>query len=709
MFSHTATHEVGSSSSSESLQPCLQFTFSEIQVATQNFDESLVIGRGGFGKVYKGTITYGETLSTAAIKRLDLSSRQGASEFWAEVKMLSKLRHCHLVSLIGYCNDGQEMILVYEYMPHGTLEDHLHKRVTSLAWMRRLRTCIGAARGLDYLHTGTGIKHGVIHRDVKSSNILLDENWAAKISDFGLSKIGPINQPSTYVNTLVKGTFGYFDPEYFATGRLTRKSDVFAFGVILFEVLCGKKAVDNSLDEEHWGLVQWVQDSIKEGRIKQIVDSSIRESISPKCMKKFVQLASHCLHDHPKHRPTMAQVVVGLEYMLALQEKANKALKHAGKTVFGKKIPMFVFPSNGENLDGDISLKSLRYLLDTIQGENHILRRFDFDTIRVATENFSEANKVSQVRFNFMYKGKLQNGQDIAIAESFSNRFVGNHMGEVSILVKCEHENLVKLLGYCIEGPKVFLIYEFASNASISRLLHDPISTHLEWNKLYKIILGVARVLVYLHKHAPIRIIHGNVGSRNILLDESFDPKLSDFRFATAINETDCIHVDFFDVFDRTIGYMAPEYYGEGFLSTKADVYSLGVLVLEIIAGHQRRDHFLRYYSFLQDVYRNWLEGTLSNIIDPRIDADSSSMTRFLEIGLLCVQEDAADRPTMEEVVSMLLDSSSLTLPVLKMRARMTREGSSCTNGNVDDDNSCFRGDYDKSAVEEFLSDLCPR
>ncbi|GJZ85130.1 serine-threonine/tyrosine-protein kinase catalytic domain-containing protein [Tanacetum coccineum] len=242
-MSFPTSHEVGSSL--ELLQPCRQFTFLDIQLATENFDESLVIRRRGFGKVYKGTIIHGAGGLTMALKRLESTSNQGVVEFRAEVEMLTKLRHCHLVSLIGYCKDGQEMILVYEYMPRGTFEDHLHKRLNYLPWVTRLKICIGAARGLDYLHTGTGIEHGVIHRDVKSSNILLHKSWAAKISDFGLSKIGPINQPSTYVNTLVKGTFGYLDPNYFNTGRLTRKSDVYAFGVVLFEVLCRKRAVDS--------------------------------------------------------------------------------------------------------------------------------------------------------------------------------------------------------------------------------------------------------------------------------------------------------------------------------------------------------------------------------------------------------------------------------------------------------------------------------
>ncbi|XP_071716224.1 receptor-like protein kinase FERONIA isoform X1 [Rutidosis leptorrhynchoides] len=295
-----SSEDVESSLSLESLHPCRQFTIAEIQIVTDNFDESLVVGCGGFGKVYKGTITNGVTRLNVAIKRLDKTSGQGALEFWAEVKILTKLRHCHLVSLIGYCNDIQEMILVYEFMPRGTLEDHLHKLLAPLTWVRRLKICIGAACGLDYLHNGTGINHGVIHRDVKSSNILLDDAWAAKISDFGLSKIGPINQADSGVHTLVKGTFGYLDPDYYQTGRLSRKSDVYAFGVVLFEVLCEKRAVDKSLDEEQWGLASWVQDCIKQGRLKQIVDPDISDKISPTCLKEFPKLAVGCLHSYPK-------------------------------------------------------------------------------------------------------------------------------------------------------------------------------------------------------------------------------------------------------------------------------------------------------------------------------------------------------------------------------------------------------------------------
>ncbi|KAL7602351.1 hypothetical protein Lser_V15G23427 [Lactuca serriola] len=416
-----------SSSSIELPQQCRQLTISEIHLATRNFDESLIIGRGGFGIVYKGTITNGETHFIAAIKRLDSTSNQGALEFWAEVAILTKLRHCHLVPLIGYCNDRQEMILVYEYMPHGSLEDHLHKFQTNLPWVQRLKICIGVARGLDYLHTGTGIKHGVIHRDVKSSNILLDESWNAKISDFGLSKLGPINQPSTYVNTVVKGTFGYLDPDYFTTGRLTRKSDVYAFGVVLFEVLSGKRAVDKSLDEEHWGLVRWAQESIKEDKLEQIVDSNIREGIMPKSLKEFARIADACLDSNPKQRPTMAEVVVCLESVLTLQEKVGNKLHPSGMRIFGNKGLMFPFRSNGEKSACPLSITHL------VRGGWNTYRNYNEGKSKLKSEMISHQEKiVNQLKqtYDDSQLVKIAKGQKHMKALEESLGLVSNKLSE---------------------------------------------------------------------------------------------------------------------------------------------------------------------------------------------------------------------------------------------------------------------------------------
>ncbi|XP_071729781.1 receptor-like protein kinase FERONIA [Rutidosis leptorrhynchoides] len=324
---------------------CPHVPIDEIKSATRNFNPIFLIAEGGFGKVYKVKMKNGIT----AIKRWDRDSCQGATEFWAEVEMLSRLRHCNLVSLIGYCNDNKEMILLYEYIPNGTLEDHLHKRHTRLSLSQRLRICIGAARALHYLHTGTGTEQGVIHRDVKSSNILLTKKWEAKLSDFGLSKISPINKPLSYVDTLVKGTFGYFDPEYFSTGRLTRKSDVFAFGVILLEVLCRKRAVDRSLDDDNWGLVVWAQDFLKGGKLKKIVNPDLRGQISVKCLNDYGELVDGCLHTRTKLRITMAEVVFGLESILTLHESSLNSSSDTSIIKFGKKLQKYLFSSEGNS------------------------------------------------------------------------------------------------------------------------------------------------------------------------------------------------------------------------------------------------------------------------------------------------------------------------------------------------------------------------
>ncbi|XP_058736475.1 receptor-like protein kinase FERONIA [Vicia villosa] len=326
---------------SQSLPPhlCRYFTIMEIKAATNNFDDAFIIGVGGFGNVYKGFI---DGSTQVAIKRLKQGSQQGANEFMNEIELLSQLRHIHLVSLVGYCNDGIEMILVYEFMQHGTLCEYLYgSNNQPLPWKLRLDILLGAARGLNYLHAE--VKHKIIHRDVKSTNILLDEKWVAKVSDFGLSKVGPTGISTTHVSTMVKGSLGYLDPEYYMLQRLTLKSDVYSFGVVLLEVLCARPPLVRDLDKKTASLVCWFQKCYDEGvAIEQIIDPFLRGSITNECLECYCKLALSCLHDDGTQRPSMSQVVGDLEFALQLVvRKGDNQFGTTQKEETLVKIPQF--------------------------------------------------------------------------------------------------------------------------------------------------------------------------------------------------------------------------------------------------------------------------------------------------------------------------------------------------------------------------------
>lgn len=293
------------------------FTFNDLKLATKNFRSDCVIGEGGFGCVFKGWID-GNTLAPAkpgsghvvAIKKLKIESFQGHREWLAEVSYLGQLRHENLVKLIGYCAEDENRLIVYEYMPKGSLENHLfRKNVQPISWPIRMNIAIGVARGITFLHN---LETHVIYRDLKASNILLDSEFNAKLSDFGLARDGPTGD-KTHVSTRVMGTRGYAAPEYVATGHLTLKSDVYSFGVVLLELLSGRRALYGRGGEEET-LVDWAKPFLNDNRkMLRIIDTRLEGQYSKKAVQAVARLAVECLHTDPKNRPSMQDVLTILE------------------------------------------------------------------------------------------------------------------------------------------------------------------------------------------------------------------------------------------------------------------------------------------------------------------------------------------------------------------------------------------------------------
>ncbi|KAK6942796.1 Protein kinase domain, partial [Dillenia turbinata] len=318
------------------------FTFSELKLATKNFSRSVSIGEGGFGRVYKGVIKSAENPDAkldVAIKKLgkrgvqarlffliSLGTRasctkrileqprrhNGHKEWVTEVNVLGVVDHPNLVKLIGYCAEdderGMQRLLIYEYMPNGSVDNHLSAHSTTvLPWSMRLKIAQDAARGLTYLHEG--MEFQIIFRDFKSSNILLDEQWNAKLSDFGLARQGPL-EGLTHVSTAVVGTLGYAAPEYIQTGRLTSKNDVWSYGVFLYELITGRRPLDRNRPKSEQKLLEWVRPYLSDAKkFQQIIDPRLEGKYSQKSVQKLAIVANRCLVRNPKSRAKMSEVM----------------------------------------------------------------------------------------------------------------------------------------------------------------------------------------------------------------------------------------------------------------------------------------------------------------------------------------------------------------------------------------------------------------
>nr|GEX10377.1 protein kinase-like domain, phloem protein 2-like protein [Tanacetum cinerariifolium] len=337
----------------------LKIGLNDIKEATKNFDEAYSIGSGGFGKVYKADLEHFDSgnsssiegvdkcdlprkRSTVAIKRIN--NQEGEQGFIAEIETLTTCKHENIISLLGFCYEGNgAMILVYEHASKGSLENYLGNsdKMTTLTWVQRVKICIDIAHGLNYIHNNTDDgKHKMIHRDIKSDNILLGDNWEGKIADFGLSKFHPVDQAASTIYTdMIAGTYVYLDPEYQKNGKLNKKSDIYSFGVVLLEILTGRLAYDSvytKFDEK--GIAPIARDHFEKGTIMEIVDHNIKEETdeyafslskgpNKESLNIYLEIAFRCVAETQAQRPTIEVVIKELKKALNCQENHKDSLK----------------------------------------------------------------------------------------------------------------------------------------------------------------------------------------------------------------------------------------------------------------------------------------------------------------------------------------------------------------------------------------------
>ncbi|XP_014511334.1 probable LRR receptor-like serine/threonine-protein kinase At4g20450 isoform X1 [Vigna radiata var. radiata] len=584
--------------------------YKKLAKVTDNFDQSHCLGKRGFATEYYGKLADGREIT---IQCFNEDKHHILQQFISETTILNYLPHKNIVSIYGCASHHEESMLVHEYLSNGNLAAHLktEDENTTLPWLTRFDVAIDIANALDYLHY-----NGIIHRNVKSSNILLDVNFSAKLANLHLSCKLPDGVPvyAAHVTNDIIGTCGYIDPDYLTKGQLSVKNDVYSFGVVLCELLSSKLAKSWVLNEED-DLATLLRTKIEKQAVVELLDPRLDFQSNHKIkrmMTATAELALLCMQCPQELRPSMEQV---LEIL-----KGIKQGRHETNATKALKI-------------------------------------FHHGELEEATNNFDTC--LGKGGYGTVYYGKLKDGREVAIKcfheESETEKIIEQFMKETEVLVWLQHKNLVLLYGRTSRhSNKHMLVYEYISNGTLSKHLHDSSCDKLPWHTRLNIAIETATALVYLHDSG---IIHRDVKGSNILLDENFTVKVADFGFSRYLPDY-ATHVSTIPVGTRA--YIDPDYYESGRVCDKSDVYSFGVVLFELISSNSPSlVEGTDYVTLAQFAKRKILNKELNAVVDPSfwfgVDRNMMEMiTAVAELAFQCVQCPKVLRPSMKQVLETL-------------------------------------------------------
>ncbi|KAK2990086.1 hypothetical protein RJ640_000858, partial [Escallonia rubra] len=639
-----------------------RFSFRELESRTENF--SCKLGEGGFGSVFQGSLSNGIKV---AVKQLDGIGQLKKKSFLAEVETIGSIHHVSLVRLVGFCAEKSYRLLVYEYMGNGSLDKWIFHGNEGLAlgWLSRRKIIFDIAKGLAYLHEECRQK--IYHLDIKPQNILLDEYFNAKVSDFGLSKL--IDKDQSQVMTTLRGTPGYMAPEWLSS-VITEKVDVYSFGVVILEILCGRRNLDRSQPEEDMHLLSIFKRKAEEEQLLDMIDKCSEDMQAYAAeVVQMMSVAAWCLQSDFARRPSMSVVVKVLEGLVDVEGNLNYDFTQRPET---HGAPVTAHMEDNAAGAGTLVLPCLlsgprkivvRKKSEYEENEEDYLdqlpgmpTRFSFRELESRTENFS--CKLGEGGFGSVFQGSLSNGIKVAVKQldGIGQIKKKSFLAEVETIGSIHHVSLVRLVGFCAEKSYRLLVYEYMANGSLDKwIFHGNEGLALGWLSRRKIIFDIAKGLAYLHEECRQKIYHLDIKPQNILLDEYFNAKVSDFGLSKLIDKDQS---QVMTTLRGTPGYMAPEWLSS-VITEKVDVYSFGVVLLEILCGRRNLDrsqpeedmHLLSIFK------RKAEEEQLLDMIDKcseDMQANAAEVVQMMSVAAWCLQSDFARRPSMSVVVKVL-------------------------------------------------------